>query len=677
MKKKTAICLLSLPLMLLMAARSGAQQPASGSQDSNGPYNVKSTVEIGLRGVEVNGNKEKFRSDLNYQPGVRLFDSSFLMQPSNGAAPGPFDSLLVSSSGWGGDPSGHLRVNAEKTGWYRFDASVRRVDYYNSLSNLALNQHISNNEHKFGDFDLTLMPQGRVKVNVGYSFDRNSGLGFTTFDYQRDEFRVGSPFRTQANDFRFGVETKISVFDLSFNQGFRYFKDDTTYDVTDPPGGFNPGNNPTNNSIIRSFHRDLPTRGTIPYSRFSVHTLLAKKVDVTSRLIYTKATTDYRLSETVTGRDFSGNTITLDRFNSQGRIERPTVIGDLGVTVLATEKFRVSNTFRVNVFRTNGANRFMEDLFRTNAAGTPLAPTFVDQLTFSLTNYRRVLNTIEGDYDFHPRFSAHVGHRYSDRHIENGFLSRNTTATGELDPEFFDNRTNTIFWGFRAKPVSQWSVYFDFERGESDSVFTRTDNYDFTNLRLRSIVRPSRTLSINLSLITKDNTNPTLSDTIPPRNFGVDVNSRLVVSSVDWTPNGRFSISSGYTRSHISSEAEIIFFANSVRQDGVSRYFLRDNFAFFNAYVQPHARVSLYGSYRIHVDKGQEDRVSTPTVLVGSYPQQFQSPEFRVAFKLHDRIDWNVGYQYFDFQERFINSQRYQSHMPYTSLRIYLNRGKD
>jgi hypothetical protein len=663
----------------LLGLTAWAQQPATSSNGNNGPYNVTSSFEVGVRGVEVNGNKEKYRSDLNYQPGVRLFDSSLLLRANEGT-PGPFDTFLATSSGWGGDPTGYLRLNAEKSKWYEFNATVRKVDYYNSLSNLALNQHIADNEHKLGDFDVTLMPEARVKFNVGYSFDRLSGNSFTTYDYQRDEFPVALPVRSQTNDFRFGVDARVSVLDISFQQGLRYFKDDSTYVVSNPPGGFIPGNNPTNSSVIRDFHRDLPTRGTIPYSRLTLHTLLAKKVDITGRVIYTDAETEYELFETVTGRDSSGNNITLDRYSARGKVNRPNTIADLGVTVLATDRFRVSNTFRANMFRTNGAQRLLQDLFRTRTTPggeTPLAPVFLDELSFTLTNYRRFMNTIEGDYEFHPRFSGHFGHRYTDRRIENGQVVRATTATGELEPEEFDNRTNTFFWGFKARPISGWTLYFDMEHGEADNVFTRIDNYDFTNVRARSIIKPMDGLAINLSLITKDNTNPSMTEDVPPRNFGADVNSRVFVSSVDWTANPRFSLSSGYTRSHVTSEAVIIFFANSVRQQGLSRYFLRDNFAFVNAYVQIHPRASVYGSYRINVDKGQGDRLSAPTVIVGSYPQQFQTPEFRLAVKLHNRVDWNVGYQYYDFQERFINRQRYQAHMPYTSLRIYFNRGTD
>ena len=56
----------------------------------------------------------------------------------------------------------------------------------------------------------------------------------------------------------------------------------------------------------------------------------------------------------------------------------------------------------------------------TTPAGqeTVLPPLFVNNLSFRTTKYRRAAHTLELDYEFHPRFSAHIGHRYSDRHIE-------------------------------------------------------------------------------------------------------------------------------------------------------------------------------------------------------------------------------------------------------------------
>ncbi|MBI3951263.1 MAG: cytochrome c [Acidobacteria bacterium] len=62
-----------------------------------------------------------------------------------------------------------------------------------------------------------------------------------------------------------------------------------------------PGNNPTGASFLSSFRRDLPTRGRVPFTRLSVHTLVRGRLDFTGRFIYTSATTRFNLFETVTG----------------------------------------------------------------------------------------------------------------------------------------------------------------------------------------------------------------------------------------------------------------------------------------------------------------------------------------------------------------------------------------
>jgi hypothetical protein len=464
----------------------------------------------------------------------------------------------------------------------------------------------------------------------------------------------------------------------------RYFKEDTTYIVDSR----NVGNNPTNTSVVNTFRRDLPTRGRIPYTRLSVHSLLAKKLDLTGRFIYQSATTRFTLLDTTTGTDSSNNNIVLDTFTASGNAKRPNAIGDVGVTFLATDRLRISDTVRVNAFHIDGGDQLSEALLRTRttAAGTTVVPPlFVNTLSFRETSSRRTINTIEVDYDFHRAFSAHVGHRYTDRRIELNSLDLTLLAPVPApgEPEVFQNRTNTYFFGFRAKPVKMWTTYFDFERGATDNVFSRVDNYDFTNVRVRSMFRPTPRLTVSMSVVAKDNTNPSIADAVTRQDFGADVNSRVYTGAVDWSPNSRFTLDTGYTHTHLTSDAVIVFFAPppggtaSVRTVGLSRYFVRDDYAFLNTSVQLHPRASLYAGYRIHRDRGQGDRVSSPSVLIGSYPIQFSSPEAKLAVKLHDRVDWNVGYQYFDFKERFVNRQFYQAHLPYTSLRIYFGRSGD
>jgi len=654
-----------------------AQQPAptNGQNGSEGPFTITSSIEFGVRGALTEGNADRYRSSLDYTPGFRIFDSSFMMKSKDNNGPG-IDTLTVSSFGWGNDPNKYLRVNAEKTKAYRFDANYRRLDYFNSLSYFALGQHISNTEYRQGDFNLTILPQNeKIRFNLGYSLDRNSGPSVSTIRFNGDEYPAFVPVRMAADEYRVGADAKVWVFDLSFMQGWRYFKEDNQYLINTP----NPGNNLTNTAAISNFYRDVPTRGNTPFTRFSLHTLIKKKLDFTGRYIYTSGSTDYTFFQNGTGTDSSNNKVNSDIITTVGNAKRPNGMLDLATTFFATDSFRISDTFRVNNFRINGGDLLSEALLRSKVVSgvtVPVTPVLTNTLAFRSIDYRRYLNTIEADYDFGSRFSVHAGYRYTDRHI---VVGANDIAVSKPAPAAevttFDNTTNTFIFGFKAKPVKIWSLYFDLERGGTDNVFTRTDNYDYTNVRVRSIVRANKTLSFNASLITKDNNNPSLTDA--GRNFGVNTKSRNFSSSVDWSPNEKVYLSGGYTRANVTSDAQIIFFiASNAQVNGESRYFMRDNFVFLNGYVLIAPRIKLFGSYDIHNDPGQGNRVSTVNMLIGSFPYQLQSPQAKLVFRLHKNVDWIAGYQYFGYEERFPNPNRqfYHTHLPYTSLRIYFGR---
>lgn len=689
-------------MLVLSAAAIRAQQsaqpsasPAANNPSTNatdltavgdgvGNYNVVSSFELGVRGLSVSGNDNKYRSDLNYSPGVRLFDSSFFLRSKEGTS-GPFDEFLVNSSGWGGDPHGYTRVSIEKSGAYRFDANVRRARYFNALQSIAnplnapVGQHTSNVRHNFSDFDFTGLPENRkIRFYLGYSRDTREGPGTTTVRFAGDEYAVNSNSETRANNFRAGLDVRLLGFDLSLLQGARYFRDNSGYTVNVT----NQGNNTANTSRIDQLFRETPTQGTHYFTRFSVHRLFANKLDFTGRYIYLSGRSRYSFFEQTTGRLANGNLAVPQTATARGETKRPSTIGDVGLTFLATSKFRISNTFRFDNFRINGEEPLLDVLRQRTFAGAPLATVTTTSFFARTTNYRRFMNTIEADYQFSPSYSVHAGYRFTDRHIELVHLDLTTTLTNRA--EEVDNQTHTAIFGFKARPVKAWTIYFDGEHGDADSVFTRLANNDFTNLRLRNRINVNDRISVNFSLITKDNTNPADVITSPSVPFGtppsaldVNVKSRHFTSSVDWTPNARFSLSSGYTHMRLTSIAGILLPISGQRRVGESQYFSRENFFFFNAFVRPVSRVTLYGGYQINKDRGQGDRVSPSNViLIDSYPMSFQSPEARLTLKLNRMLDWNVGYTYYNYKDTFFPIQNYHAHLPYTSLRIYFGRGE-
>ena len=733
MKSKVRCTLRVLPvlaLILVLAAAAKAQQPSPSPQNSAdaktlsapqvgedaGDYTVISSIELGYRGLSVDGDLNKYRSDLNYKAGPRLFDSSFLMKSKTGKG-GVFDTLLVTSTGWRADPYSNLRISAEKSDWYRFEGTYRRFKYFNFLNNIAnpnystrpvdpvTGQHGFDTRQVLGDFDLTILPKNRrIRFNVGYSPQRYSGPAYTTWHYGGDDFMVLSELRSRSNDFRVGADWRLGPVDFSFLQGFRRFKDDSTIDETSRNLGVNPA---SSNAFLTSLLRRQPVRGRTNYSRLSVHTFLAKKLDITARFIYSKSNTDVNYLEDATGVNFNTritnipgaigtpNVLTLGRWNFIGDTNRPQILGDLGVTYLATKKLRLSNTFRAETFSINGSE-FYTGIFALVGTGSNAGRSVTLRpagRSVEITKYRKISNTVEGDYQFNSRYAVHFGYRFGDRRIEryaegnnfgnNGAPPWTATLLEERIGEE-ENQTHALFAGFKIRPVKNWTLFFDAERGTADNVFTRVGNYDYTNIRARSRYAPTRKLSFDLSFISRSNSNPTEVEGVSLADFGVDIKSRVFNANVDWSPTRRLTFGGGYSYRWQNSDAVVDYYYRSVRHpEGHSLYFVRNNFVYFDVAAELTSRISLFAAYRINKDLGQGDRVATPEgnpgFLITSYPMSYQSPEARLSIRLNRWLDWNLGYQYYNYRESLIANpypQNYHAHQPYTSLRIYFGRGR-
>ena len=715
-------------VLLLVAGSAAAQQSApsptpaksdftetpANTGEKAGDFTVISSLEFGYRGLRVDGDLNRYQSDLNYKAGPRVFDSSFLLKSTDGKSGGLFDSLLATSTGWGADPQGNLRVSAEQPKWYRFDATYRRFKYFRFLNDFAnpnwvfspasfnvspkttTGEHGYNTRVKLGDFDLTLLPKNRwIRFNVGYSPERYSGPAFTNYHVGGNEFNLLSELRSRANDFRVGADGKLGPLNFSLLQGFRRFRDDSVIDL-----GVTPGTNlnPTVASLT-SFDRNEPARGSVNYTRFSLQTLIAKRLDITGRIIYSKATQNFVSLESFTGRNWNPritgfppsppgatpNILNLGQYNLTGNSERPNWLGDVGLTWLASDKFRLSNTFRVEKFEINGAALFADFFSLTRGARTDTI-AFTNRDVDTRTDYRKIQNTIEGDYQFSKNYSIHLGYRYGRRRIEEAIsgFALNSNSPTPLVPvsEAEENNTHSVLGGFKARPAHDWTIYFDAEHGTADNVFTRIGNYNYTNIRAKTRYKPTSRIGLNLAVITKDNSNPSEIAGVSLEDFGVRVRSRIFSSSIDWTATSRFSISTGYNYHWINSNAKLDYFFNNVQHLlGNSLYFVRNNFFFVETVARVTPQMTLFTAYRINKDNGQGNRIADPTgnpgTLIASYPMSFQSPEARLAIKLHQRLDWNVGYQYYNYNESTIvgpRPQNYHAHLPYTSLRFYFGR---
>lgn len=707
---------ISLVALLAGSGSSLAQKPAtspSPSEPSNDRFSVTASAEIGVRGLEVNGNDDKFRSDLNYHAGFRVFDSSFLVK-DNSKGSKLFDTALVGVSGWSSDPQGSFRLNMDKAGSYNFDANIRRVNYFNNLNTHALtwsqpvstgSQHFMNTDHDFGDMDLTVFPDRKdFRMRFGYSFNRTKGPGFNTLRFpgsSSDEFQVNSFIKSNSQDFRAGIDGQLLGFNLGFTYGHRAFRDDTQFFVD----SFNPGDNPlTTTASINLLTRLMPTKGATDFGSFYVQRTIAKKLDFTGRFIYAESNSDTTQSDVASGRaSATGNIILFDSITAPGKTKRPQSRGDIGLTWRPTDKLRISDTFTFDQFSISGEGRLTEFVRSTTGAGVPRPDALTTLFGARDTAYRRFSNLVEGDYQVNRTFAFNLGYRYTHRRIQAESFDISTAGAVTLGADLFSNTTHSFIGGVRIKPYKFWSIYADVERGTSDNVFTRLANDKLFNFRVRSVANLKQ-FSFNVSAITKNNDNPGTSvpvTGIPATEAVANTKTRIFSGSVDWTPRSELTLSGGYTYNWQNSLVDVILpvglpdFPTSAYRLGLSSYYVRDSYFFFDIAARPIKRVGLYVSYRLDNDTGQGDRVVTrPQDIITSYPIKFHTPEGRLVIKLTRNIDWNIGYQYYSYDERqYINPfasrnptssiltlqgiapQNYTAHMPYTSLRIYFGKG--
>jgi hypothetical protein len=181
------------------------------------------------------------------------------------------------------------------------------------------------------------------------------------------------------------------------------------------------------------------------------------------------------------------------------------------LTLLATDKLRISNTTKVETFEINGAALFSDFFSLTRGTRTDTIG-FSNRNVITSVDYRKIQNTIEGDYQFNPRYSIHLGYRYGTRRVTEGISGFNLGANQPtaITPvsETEENHTHVFIGGFKARPASEWTLYFDAEHGTADNVFTRIGNYDFTNIRAKSRYKPTSRLTLNVAVIAKNNANP-------------------------------------------------------------------------------------------------------------------------------------------------------------------------
>lgn len=489
----------------LLAVRSYAQTgPGETKGIDLGDYNVHQSVEAGYRGDWVNGNQDTYDTFINLGAGLRLFDYTLNMRSldHNGLL---FDNLDFSNFGYGGDPNDVSRLRIDKNKWYNFSLLFRRDKNfwdYNLLANplnpssstpevpIGTSPHALDLVRRMQDYNLTLLPQSRVRLRLGYSHDRDQGPGFFTTDGGTIP-AFNQQYSYTTNAYHVGVDVRVlPKTTISYDQFLTYFKQDNV--VTDNPqnSGFQLANgtpvdpgiiwstngpveflpcaapivappnifNPNCNGYL-SYSQVGRPRNFMPSERLRFQSNYFKKLETSGSLGYSSANnTVPDFNEIVNDfviRDGSRGSTT----GGPADAKRVSVNADWSGTYAVTDKFRIIDAFRYDNWRIPGAWDFAEtNIFGQQQPG--LVGLAQPQSLFTSSTF---LSVCPAPYtaDTCPNHTASSAADVSDG-ITSTFLGQNIRSnTFQLQYDFTQNLSGRIGYVYTKRTIADFNATFN------------------------------------------------------------------------------------------------------------------------------------------------------------------------------------------------------------------------
>ncbi len=662
---------------MLIAGALDAQQVASptpettGSPrgDTMGDYNITQSFELGYRFKSVGGDEGMYRSVDNTGNGLRLLGSNLSINSKDGHGK-YFDEILLNTIGLGNDNYQAAVLRIQKNNLYRYDMTWRLNAYYNPGLTVAGGTHLEDTIRRLQDHNLLLLPQSKIRFNLGYSRNTEDGPALSTvqeFDASGSAYPIFTNVKRQWNEYRLGTDMDLAGFKLTLMRRWDFFKDDT---LASSAGVFAAGT-ATDQTVLQQFQRSQPIHGSNPGWMGDLFTR-RKHWGVNARMTYTSGHNDFALDESAAGIGTFG-TPASRQITVGGDAKRPDLASDFSFSLFPTERLTIVNNSALTSNRIDGNSSYSEFNLSTNL-GTTIYFQYLGVLTLT--------NSTDVNYRVRKWIGFYGGYHYSDRHIR--------SIAGSVEPAFassfgafqwdVSNHENSGTAGVRIKPIGALSINLDGEIARAYHPLTPLSDKNFHAINGRVEYRLRR-LQLSTTYRQVYNLNPPLSFS----NFSS--HSRQYSANASWAPNNWFSVDASYTKLHLDTFDGLQFFAalpgdRNVLQTGDYSAFI-SNIHAANLGVRwgIGKRADLYVGYTITKDTGDGRATAVPAsvtdpvqallISVQTFPLTYESPLARLSIKISPKLRWNAAYQYYGYGEQFHifgYDQGYRAHTGYTSV---------
>ncbi|MGA2131479.1 MAG: hypothetical protein ABSH50_04115 [Bryobacteraceae bacterium] len=635
------------------------EQAGSPRGDNTGDYNVMESFETGYRFAEVSGSLGTYRADVNYGNGIRLLGSNLFVNSRDGQGRW-FDQIVLTTSGLGNDPYQSVALRIEKNKLYRYDMLWRSDDYYNPDLVLTAGTHMMDTTRHMQDHDLTLLPQSNIRLHLGYSRNTQDGPALSTVELfsapNQSDFPVFENIRREQDEYRLGADLRFAGFQLTLSHAWVFFKDDSGYQES----GAELGDNPAAGVTLNQFQRSEPYHGASPYWLGNINKS-GPRLAVNGRIVYVDGKRNFILDENAFGMT------PLGAQNQQifvgGDASRPSLTGDLSISLFPTSRLTVVNNTTIDSTRIDGTSDYLQYDLTTQTSA------FV---SFRYLGLRTIANATDLHYRLRNWFSVYAGYHYSDRRVEDiEDYAVNSPFSGAAYEQV--NLLQEGLLGVRVKLRKSLTFNLESEIGRANRPFTPVSDRNYQALNGRAEYRVK---SLTLGAAYKQNYN---NNSVTLSSYSS--HARTYSANAAWSPHDWFTLDASYSKLHLDSLSGILFFAGPDQLSSNQVYISNIHAANLGTRFAIAKRTDLYVGYSITRDTGDgrstpapvgaTDPVSLVFAPVQTFPLNYQSPMARLSVRLNPKLQWNAGWQFYNYHEDFgllSFYQGYHANMGYTSL---------
>jgi hypothetical protein len=525
--------------------------PRSGTNIGN--YNVRQSFETGYRFAGLDGNRGKYRSDINYRNGIRVLGTSLSIFSRNGKG-NLFDELTLNTQGLGNEPYQYSALKVEKNRRYRYEMNWRLNDYFNPGLTIAYGQHLQNLERRMQDHQFTLFPQGRFEFYGGYSRNVQDGPALSTvnfFDSRGQIFPLFENVRRLQNEYRVGGTAKLSLFKFFWQRGWEQFREDTRGFVTSAATGLDPN---VTTVGLGGYRRDQPYSGSTPHWRLNLFTEKNRYFAVNARFTHSDGQRNFIHDELANATN-RGQTRNL-QYLVFGDARRPVTNANLTFSLFPTDRITLTNHTAYHSTKMDGDSTLQQ--FTNNTLDTTVAD-------FQFLGIRAATNTSLLDVALRPWISMQGGYQFADRRIRSR-VRRDELGFTDSAAREQDNRLHAGTAGFRLRPLKGLTIVADGELGRQSRPFYTTSEKDYHGFGLRTEYKQKQyRVAAQMRFHMNFNSANLFQHSSRSRNYTVDAS---------WTPNTRVALDAGYQKLHLDTLTGLAYFLNFQLIEGDRSYYV-------------------------------------------------------------------------------------------------------